>query len=119
VVPLLLVAVGASLMWRKSWNKIAIKLLPLVLLSLLVAPLLVWGAAWLVGIRGPQTLTSMLLLAMMPSMTLGFSLVERYRLDMVAYSVMYTATSVLSLLTVPLLFQALQRGWLPLSLALR
>jgi len=114
VVPLLLMAVGASLMWRKSWNKIAIRLIPLMLLSLLVAPLLIWTEAWLFGVRGPQTLTSMMLLAMMPAMTLGFSLVERYRLDMVAYSVMYTATSVLSLLSVPLLYQALQRGWLPI-----
>jgi predicted permease len=115
VVPLLLMAVGASLIWRRNWNKIAIKLLPMILLSLLVAPLLVWGAAYLIGVRGPQTLTSMMLLAMMPSMTLGFSLCERYRLDLMAYSVMYTATSVLSLLSVPLLFQALQRGWLPLA----
>jgi len=113
VVPLLLMAVGASLMWRKSWNKIAIKLIPLILLSLLVAPLLIWTEAWLFGVRGPQTLTSMMLLAMMPSMTLGFSLCERYRLDLMAYSVMYTATCVLSLLAVPLLFLAMQRGWLP------
>jgi predicted permease len=115
VVPLLLIAVGASLLWRKSWNRIALKLIPLILLSLLVAPLLIWSVAQLIGVRGPQTLTSMMLLAMMPAMTLGFSLCERYRLDMVAYNIMYTATSVLTLVTVPLLFQALQRGWLPLG----
>ena len=115
MVPLLLIAVGASLLWRKSWNRIAVKLLPLMLLSLLVAPLLIWSVAQFIEVRGPQTLTSMMLLAMMPSMTLGFSLCERYRLDMVAYNVMFTATTVLSLVTVPLLFQALQRGWLPMG----
>lgn len=117
VVPLLLMAVGTSLVWRKSWGRIAVKLIPLILLSAIVAPMLVWGAAWAVGMRGPQTLTAMMLLALMPSMTLGFSVIERYRLDMVAYNLMYTATSVLSLLTVPLFFEGLHRGWIPLSIA--
>ncbi|MBD3671400.1 MAG: AEC family transporter [Gammaproteobacteria bacterium] len=114
MLPLLLITVGTSLIWRKSWNRIAIKLLPLLLISVFMPPLMIWGMAQVFGVRGPQTLATMMILSMLPSMALGFTLCERYRLDIVAYNIMFTATTVLALLSIPLLLAAMGRGWLPL-----
>lgn len=115
VFPLLLVATGASLRWNKAWGRFVLKMLPLFVITLIVAPLLVWLAAQLLDYDKPKTLTSLILLAGLPAMTLGFSICERYRLDVTAYNLVFSATSVLSVVTIPGWIYAIKVGWLPLS----
>lgn len=115
VFPLLLVATGASLRWSRPWGRFLVKLLPLFLLSLLMAPLLVWLLGQLLEFNKPKTMTSLMILAGLPAMTLGFTLCERYRLDATAYNLVFTATSVLAMVTIPLWIYAIQMGWLAVN----
>lgn len=114
VFPLLLVATGASLRWNNAWGRFVLKILPLFVISLIIAPLLVWLAAQLLDYAKLKTLTSLIVLAGLPAMTLGFTICERYRLDVTAYNLVFSATSLLSLVTIPAWIYVIQTGWLPL-----
>lgn len=103
VVPLMLISLGLSLRWD-TWRSGNIRsLAPVLTIQLLLMPLLVWGLAHAVGLRG-DTLTGVVLEAAMPSMVLGIVISDRYGLDTALYATTVTASTVLSLLTLPLWF---------------
>ena len=103
VVPLMLFSLGLSLRWD-TWKPTQLpSLIPVVLLQLLLTPLLVWGLSRSLGLQG-DVLTGVVLEAAMPSMVLGLVLCDQYKLDTGLYAAAVTATTALSLFTLPLWF---------------
>jgi predicted permease len=103
-IPLLLLSVGLSLNWSKSWNNQLVGVLPVVAIQLILVPLLMWGMVALFGSAGLETTKALLLDSMLPATLLGFVICERYKLDTGAYALAFTATSALALVTVPVLY---------------
>jgi hypothetical protein len=100
VVPLMLFALGLSLHWQSMhWRQLPV-LLPVLLIQLLLMPLLVWGAAAMLGLQDTR-LDAVVLEAAMPSMVLGLVFCDRYGLDTGFYAAAVTLSTVLSLLTLP------------------
>jgi malate permease and related proteins len=67
----------------------------------------VWGAAALLGLHG-ELRTAVVLEAAMPSMVFGVVLCDRYGLDTGLYATVVTASTALSLFTLPLWFRWVQ-----------
>lgn len=107
LLPLLLLAVGLSLNWDKNWNSRLTELLPVVVIQLVLVPLLLWGMTKLFGSAGASTTKALLLDGMLPATLFGFVICARHKLDSSAYALAYTATSVLSLITVPIWYKIL------------
>ena len=105
VVPLMLFSLGLSLRWDTWRVRYIPPLIPVVIVQLFLAPLLVWGLAWTLDLRG-TLLTGVVLEAAMPSMVLGLVFCDRYGLDTALYAAAVTLTTALSLITLPLWF-----GW--------
>lgn len=108
VVPLMLISLGLSLRWD-TWRSGNIRsLVPILGIQLLLMPLLVWGLADGVGLRG-ETLIGVVLEGAMPSMVLGIVITDRYGLDTGLYATAVSASTVLSLATLPVWFALLGR----------
>lgn len=107
VVPLMLIALGMAL----TWDSKHMQRLPLVALvlaiQLILMPLLAWGIATLLGLQGDLR-TAVILEAAMPSMVLGIVLCDRYGLDTSLYATVVSASTLLSLLTLPLWYAWVQ-----------
>jgi predicted permease len=104
VVPLMLVALGMALRWEtRQLHRLPI-VAPILAIQLFLMPLLVWGAAILMGMHGDLR-TAVVLEAAMPSMVLGVVLCDRYRLDTGLYATVVTTSTALSLFTLPLWYQ--------------
>ncbi len=101
LIPLLLLSVGLSLNWQKNWNNQLVGVIPVVVIQLILVPLLMWAMASLFGSAGVKTTKALLFDSMLPATLFGFVMCERYKLDTTAYAMAFTATSVLSLITVP------------------
>lgn len=106
VIPLMLFSLGLGLQWGGGWWERLPLVLPVLAISLVVNPLLVWGAARGLGLEG-DVLTAVVLEAAMPSMVLGIVLCDRYRLDTGLYAMAVTLTTALSLITLPAWFDLL------------
>ncbi|WP_150049998.1 MULTISPECIES: AEC family transporter [Methylomonas] len=106
VAPLMIFSLGLALSWQTlRWRNLPY-LIPIVGLKLLVLP---WCAGFMadwVGL-GAQFKTVALLDLAMPSMLLGVVLCDRYRLDSALYATAVTATTLLSLFSLPFWFQRL------------
>jgi predicted permease len=101
VVPLMLLAIGMAL--RRGlgeWRRLP-AVLPVIVIQLFLMPLIVWGAAAGLGLDGEWRL-AVVLEAAMPSMMLGVVIADRYGLNTGVYAAALTATTLLSLLTLPL-----------------
>ena len=107
VVPLMLIALGMALSWETRQLQRLPLLMPVLAIQLLLMPLLAWGLAATLGLQG-ELRTAVVLEAAMPSMVLGVVLCDRYGLDTGLYATAVTASTVLSLLTLPLWFQWVQ-----------
>ncbi len=107
VVPLMLIALGMALTWETRQLRRLPIVLPVLAVQLLVMPLLVWGAAALLGLHG-ELRTAVVLEAAMPSMVFGVVLCDRYGLDTGLYATVVTASTALSLFTLPLWFRWVQ-----------
>jgi len=107
VVPLMLIALGMALSWETRQLQRLPLLLPVLAIQLLLMPLLAWGLATALGLHGDLR-TAVVLEAAMPSMVLGVVLCDRYGLDTGLYATVVTASTALSLLTLPLWFQWVQ-----------
>ena len=112
ILPVGLIIVGLSLYWHKQWAKLIPAMLPIAILQLILLPLLLWGLFHLFGVTGVQTFKSMFLQAAMPSMVLGFIICERYKLDSTAYTAAFSFTTILSLITIPLWWTLIQKGFI-------
>lgn len=107
VVPLMLIALGMALTWETRQLHRLPLVVPVLAIQLFMMPLLVWGVATTLGLHG-ELLTAVVLEAAMPSMVLGVVLCDRYGLDTGLYATVVTATTMLSLFTLPLWFQWVQ-----------
>jgi len=101
VVPLMLVAVGLALSWRRAWAARLPLLAPVLLVQLGLMPLIAWATSAMFGITG-ELRAQVIVEAAMPTMVLGLVLCDRYRLDGELYAEAITITTAASLLTVPL-----------------
>lgn len=101
VVPLMLLAIGMALrQGLTEWRRLPV-VLPVIAIQLFLMPLLVWGAAAGLGLGGEWRL-AVVLEAAMPSMMLGVVIADRYGLNTGVYAAALSATTLLSLLTLPL-----------------
>ena len=107
VVPLMLFSLGLGLKWSSAWRQQIAQLMPVIAIQLILTPLVMWGLAGLIGLKGDQ-LVGTILEAAMPSMVLGIVLCDRYRLDSSLYAMAVTLTTALSLVSLPLWFELLR-----------
>lgn len=105
LIPLMLVAVGLSLKWNKSWVDKIVKMTPVAGIQLVVLPLLIFLLLKVVPSLGPQTSKALLIDGMMPSMAIGFLVCERYKFDVAAYTMAFSITFVLSLFSVTIWYK--------------
>lgn len=103
LIALLLLVTALSLNWSNQWKTQVVGALPAVAIQLILLPLVMWGMASLFGSVGTKTTTVLLLDSMLPATVLGFAFCERFKLDNGIYSMAFSLTAVLSLVTVPLL----------------
>lgn len=104
VVPLMLFSLGLSLEWHRTrWRQLSV-LAPVIGLRLFVVPALMLLVAAQVGLDG-RLLAPVIMEAAMPSMVIGIVVCDRYGLDTALYAAAVTATTVLSLISLPLWFQ--------------
>ncbi|KPK39745.1 MAG: transporter [Gammaproteobacteria bacterium SG8_47] len=103
VVPLMLLAVGMAL--HRGFREVRHfpRVLPVLVIQLLLMPLWVWGIASALGLTNP-VLSGVVLEAAMPSMALGVVFCDRYGLNTGLYAAAVTATTLLSLVSVPMWF---------------
>lgn len=106
VVPLMLIALGMSIRWDTMRLRFLPMLLPVVVISLLLAP----AAALMMGqvLAVPQHIaTATVLLAAMPTMIFGIVICERYGLDSALYAAAVFLTTLLSVASLTLWFHFL------------
>jgi len=107
LIPLLLLTVGLSLKWTKSWNNQLVGVAPVVVIQLVALPLLMWGAVSLFGAAGVNGTKALLLDTMLPATLIGFVICDHYKLDTGAYGLAFNASSLLALITVPIWFNVM------------
>jgi len=101
VVPLMLFSIGLSLQWsRDRWRTLP-SLIPVVVFSLFLIPLVIYHAAGLIGMTG-QLRAAVVMEAAMPSMVFGIVLCDRFNLDSTLYAAAVTVTTALSMVTLPI-----------------
>lgn len=106
VVPLMLIALGMSIRWDTIKLKYLPLLLPVALVALLIAPLVVFNVASALHMP-TETLTVSVILAAMPTMIFGIVLCERYHLDSGLYAAAVFLTTLLSIGSLTIWFNAL------------
>jgi len=113
VVPLMLLALGLSLQWRKGeWKRLPI-IIPIVLIQLVAMPAIVLLASFPMELER-QLLTAIVIEAAMPSMVIGLVICDRFKLDSAFYATTVTISTALSLITLPLWFSFLENVNVPL-----
>lgn len=103
VVPLMLIALGMSIRWDSFKLRLLKTLLPVYVLPLLVGPWVAQHVGAYLGLSG-DSLTTVTLLAAMPTMVFGIIICERYQLDGGLYAAAVFSNTLLSMLTLPLWF---------------
>ena len=106
VIPIMLFAIGLALQQGFGERRHFGTIIPVVLIQLLIMPLIVLGSALLLNMD-PRLLTPVVLEAAMPSMALGVVISDRYGLNTGIYAAAVTASTFLSIATLPLWY-----GWL-------
>jgi hypothetical protein len=107
VVPLMLIALGMSIRWDTMRARYLPLLLPVALISLLLAPALVFLVSH--GLQMPESIsTAVVLLAAMPTMIFGIVICERYGLDSGLYAAAVFFTTLISIVSLTIWFH-----WLP------
>jgi predicted permease len=106
VVPLMLVSMGLALSWNRQQFQHLPSMIPALLIQMVLMPLLVWGLASTLGLHD-EMLTGVVLEAAMPCMVIGIVLCDRYGLDTSLYATLVTLSTLLSLISLPLWFEAL------------
>jgi hypothetical protein len=106
VVPLMLIALGMSIRWDTMRLRILPLLLPVALLSLMVAPAMAFWTGQALAV--PEHIgTATVLLAAMPTMIFGIVICERYGLDTALYAAAIFLTTVLSVGSLTIWYQFL------------
>lgn len=103
VVPLMLIALGMSIRWDTLQQRYIPLLLPVSVISLVIAPLVALGVGGTLGLE-LSTLTAVVLLSAMPTMIFGIVVCERYQLDGALYAAAVFLTTLLSMATLTIWF---------------
>ena len=99
----MLIALGMSIRWDTMRLKFLPMLLPVSVISLLIAPIVAFVVSH--GLSMPQDIsTAVVLLAAMPTMIFGIVICERYGLDSGIYAAAVFLTTVISVLSLTLWF---------------
>ena len=106
VVPLMLIALGMSIRWDTLQKRYIPLLLPVCVISLVIAPLVALGVGGALGLES-RTLTAVVLLSAMPTMIFGIVICERYQLDGALYAAAVFLTTLLSMATLTIWFNQL------------
>ncbi|MDC9725616.1 MAG: AEC family transporter [Gammaproteobacteria bacterium] len=104
VVPLMLIVLGMSIRWQSLHLRFMPLLLPVVMISLVLVPLVVYTMSGVIGFDTDSAIM-VTLVGAMPTMVFGIVICERYRLDSELYAAAVTLTTIMSLLSLPLWFQ--------------
>lgn len=109
VTPLMLLALGLALDWRSlrrgNWSLVG----PVVMSKLVLIPIFGWWLGRKLNFAGEE-LTALVLEAGMPSMLFGIVLCDRFGLDSRLYALLVTATTLLSMASLPLWYDLLEGG---------
>ncbi len=108
VVPLMLFSVGLALRWEKAVLQSLTAVLPVAFIRLLLMPLAAIVLAQTVGLGGDLRM-AVVLEAAMPTMLIGMVICDRYGLNSTIFAAAVTLTTLLSLATLPLWFEILNR----------
>ncbi|ODN66827.1 AEC family transporter [Methylophaga muralis] len=103
VVPLMLIALGMSIRWHSLRLTLLPLLLPVVIITLFIAPAGVWLVTQMLDLP-TEIMTTVILSAAMPTMVFGIVICERYGLDTSLYAAAVTLTTLLSMASLPLWF---------------
>ncbi len=103
VVPLMLIALGMSIRWQSLHIRLMPILLPVVAISLLLSPAIVWSLTQFIDLPA-QVAQTVVLAAAMPTMVFGFVICEQYELDSALYAAAVALTTILCLGTLPIWF---------------
>ncbi|MCX4189224.1 AEC family transporter [Methylophaga sp. OBS3] len=103
VVPLMLIALGMSIRWQSLHVRLLPLLLPIVVISLFVAPGIVWTVTQFIDMP-MQIAQTVILAAAMPTMVFGFVICEQYGLDSELYAAAVTLTTIVCLISLPFWF---------------
>jgi hypothetical protein len=103
VVPLMLIALGMSIRWHSLRLNLLPLLLPVVIITLFIAPAGVWLVTQMLNLPS-EIMTTVILSAAMPTMVFGIVICERYGLDTSLYASAVTLTTLLSMASLPLWF---------------
>lgn len=106
VVPIMLFSIGLALKQGFYETKLLPNVIPVILIQLVLMPLIVLGTVNVLGLE-EQLKLPVVLEAAMPSMALGIVLCDRYGLNSGIYAVAVTATTLLSLISLPIWYQLL------------
>jgi len=107
VVPVMLFAIGLALKQGFAEMQHALSVVPIIIIQLVLMPALVYGTTLLLDLDGMNR-TGTVLEAAMPSMVLGVVLCDRFKLNSGLYATAVTATTFLSLVTLPLWYALLK-----------
>ena len=106
VVPIMLFAIGLALKQGFYELRHLPSVIPVIVIQLFIMPLVVLGSSLLMGMSHDLRV-AVVLEGAMPSMALGVVLCDRYGLNTGLYAAAVTATTLLSLVTLPLWY-----GWI-------
>lgn len=110
VLPIGLIVIGLSLNWNKQWHKLIPFMLPATAIQLILLPIVLWALFHIFGVPGTQTFRSMFMQAAMPSMVFGFIICERYKFDTNAYTAIFSFTTAISIITIPIWWTLIKNG---------
>lgn len=106
VVPLMLFSLGLALSWSALTARHVPYVLPVILIKMVLMPVFAMVLAGHLVMASNYKAAAMMDMAM-PSMLLGVVFCDRYRLDSSLYAMMVTVTTMLSLITLPFLYELL------------
>lgn len=101
VVPMMLISLGLSLRFSRDQIPLIRPITPAIISKLAIMPLVVWGVAWALGLKG-ITFQGVVLEGAMPSMVIGMVICDRYKLDTSIYAATVTVSTALSFVTLSL-----------------
>ncbi|MDH5765736.1 MAG: AEC family transporter, partial [Gammaproteobacteria bacterium] len=107
LVPLLLLAVGLSLSWNKSWTNQVKDILPVAAIKLILIPLVLLIMVKVFGSPGAKTTKALMINGIMPASLLGFYICSRFKFDTAIYAIAFVVTSALAVLAVPIWLEIL------------
>ena len=108
VIPLMLFSVGLGLRWENTLLQSLSAILPIAAIRLLIMPLAAVGLTTMVGLSGDLQI-AVVLEAAMPTMLIGIVICDRYGLNSSIFAAAVTLSTLLSLVTLPLWFELLNR----------